>query len=555
MADASQPSSSTQLTSAGAKRSREATASQPITSVTPSSGDAAGASVATAVVPESVVIQFQTAEGTSTGPPVSIPSGTSTAQLQALVRELLRAEGQSPEDDAYAFYMKGAEFESTVGVAVQERAMSAEGVLPVMYTPVSMFRVAPVTRCTDSLPGHSGSILHIHFSPDGQSLASGGGDGSVRFWDALTKTPKWTGTAHTDHVLCTAFAPDGVKFASGDRSGTVHVWAAASGKQVCKPLKGHKGWVSCIAWEPLHANPAVERLATGGKDGLIRVWSVRTGRFLFSLAGHTDAVEALRWGGSNLIYSASRDRTVRVWSLEDGSRGKLIRQLKGHAHRINALALSTDAVLRTGCFTHTGKVPTSAAEAQVLAKSRYDAVAAGGERLVSASDDCTLFLWAPETSNKPVARLTGHQQLVPHIAFSPDGRLLASASFDKKIKLWDGLTGTFMLTLTGHVGSVYQVAWSPDSRYLASASKDSTVKVWKVCALGVRAGRAGRPPLGWRARLTHTCSWPLCFPSSRPTSLAKAKHCIHCLGMLMKCLRWTGAQMALLWPQEAAIGY
>ena len=71
-------------------------------------------------------------------------------------------------------------------------------------------------------------------------------------------------------------------------------------------------------------------------------------------------------------------------------------------------------------------------------------------------------------------------QLVNHIAFSPDGRYIASASFDKKVKLWCGKTGRFIASLNGHVASVYQVSWSADSNHLVSASKDSTLKVWSV---------------------------------------------------------------------------
>ena len=61
--------------------------------------------------------------------------------------------------------------------------------------------------------------------------------------------------------------------------------------------------------------------------------------------------------------------------------------------------------------------------------------------------------------------------------FSPDGRYIVSASFDKALKLWDGLKGTFVATFRGHVGPVYQVAWSSDSRLFVSGSKDSTLKV------------------------------------------------------------------------------
>lgn len=125
------------------------------------------------------------------------------------------------------------------------------------------------------------------------------------------------------------------------------------------------------------------------------------------------------------------------------------------------------------------------------AKTRYSkhlSQMGGQEVLVSCSDDFTLFLWHPENDKKSVIRMTGHQQPVNHISFSPDGRYIASASFDRKVKLWDGRTGKFITTYQGHVGSCYQVCWSADSRLLASASKDSTVKVWSS-----RVGHADGP--------------------------------------------------------------
>jgi ribosome assembly protein 4 len=76
--------------------------------------------------------------------------------------------------------------------------------------------------------------------------------------------------------------------------------------------------------------------------------------------------------------------------------------------------------------------------------------------------------------------LVGHQQTVNHVQFSPDGRYILSASFDKALKLWDGYTGEFLFSFKGHVAAVYQLAWSCDSRFLVSASKDSTMKVWDV---------------------------------------------------------------------------
>lgn len=147
-----------------------------------------------------------------------------------------------------------------------------------------------------------------------------------------------------------------------------------------------------------------------------------------------------------------------------------------------------------------------------MALERYQAlIGPEGERLVSGSDDFTLFLWKPQEDKTPMVRMTGHQQLVNHIAFSPDTRYIASASFDKKVKLWCGRTGVFLSTLTGHVGSVYQVSWSADSAFIASASKDSTVKVWNARdpkkALHTLSGHMDEVyALDWSPNGTQLCS-------------------------------------------------
>lgn len=72
--------------------------------------------------------------------------------------------------------------------------------------------------------------------------------------------------------------------------------------------------------------------------------------------------------------------------------------------------------------------------------------------------------------------MTGHQQLINDVKFSPDGRVIASASFDKSIKLWESTTGKYIASLRGHVQAVYSIAWSADSRLLVSGSADSTLK-------------------------------------------------------------------------------
>ena len=126
----------------------------------------------------------------------------------------------------------------------------------------------------------SARIVDFDFFP----AASGGGDCLVRFWDTTTNTPRATCKGHRHHVLCTAWAPDGARFASADKIGEIRVWDPRKGVETCKPLKGHKSWVTSLAFEPFHRNPNCERLASASKDKTVRIWNVRTGRFEFSLS-------------------------------------------------------------------------------------------------------------------------------------------------------------------------------------------------------------------------------------------------------------------------------
>lgn len=126
----------------------------------------------------------------------------------------------------------------------------------------------------------------------------------------------------------------------------------------------------------------------------------------------------------------------------------MCRNLEGHGHWVNTLALSSDYILRTGAYDPKDATLVrstnnhSSANLKEMALKRYNKLfETETEKLVSGSDDFTMFLWNPEVDKKNICRMTGHQQLINDVRFSPDARLIASASFDKSIKLWDGKTG------------------------------------------------------------------------------------------------------------------
>jgi ribosome assembly protein 4 len=401
---------------------------------------------------ESVFVNFVNAGGEELANEFSIKKDENRESLNTLINKVLGNEEKRP----YSFYVEGFEVTSTLKEALERTSYKSENVIKIQYNPEAIFEVKPLTRATSTLECHLGEILCIAFSPDGQTMASGSGDSTVRLWDITTETPMAKCEGHKGWVLCLAWSPDCNLLASGSMDNKICIWEP-NGKLRGK-LSGHSKWVTSIAWEPIHLRAPCVRLVSSSKDSTVRIWNILSLSVEVTISVHTDTVTKVLWGGTGLIYSGSHDRTVKVWN----DKGKLVRSLDGHAHWVNTLALSTEHILRTGSYDYTNQKFKNAEEMKVYAGKRYkEALLAGGpnnhEKLVSGSDDFTMIMWDPTHSKKAICRMTGHQQLINHAAFSPSGLILASASFDKSIKLWNGLNGKYIGSLRGHVGSVYQV--------------------------------------------------------------------------------------------------
>jgi WD domain, G-beta repeat/Anaphase-promoting complex subunit 4 WD40 domain len=255
-------------------------------------------------------------------------------------------------------------------------------------------------------------------------------------------------------------------------------------------LTGHQGLFAAIT--TIAISPHLPLVATGSEDMTIRLWNIESGASIGILTGHQKSVETIAFHPhqSGLLFSGDRSGQIKLWQIDPAEELVSIDSQQG---KINCLAISPDGKLiisggsdRTIKIWYFGLSDERSIDYLVTLKAHQLAVnriafnpIESTVKFASVSSDRRVILWGME-SKTPLSILKSHTQAVKTLAFSPDGKLLATAGDDGLIQLWDVDSRKLVQTISAHRWTISSLSFMVDGATIISTSWDGNIKFWNV---------------------------------------------------------------------------
>ncbi|MGH9837899.1 MAG: AAA-like domain-containing protein [Blastocatellia bacterium] len=318
-----------------------------------------------------------------------------------------------------------------------------------------------------------GEVRTVAFSPDGQTLAAGCDDYTVKMWRLSTRQETLTLKGHTQLINYVAFLPDSRTLATASDDNTVRLWDAATGRELAR-LEAHTDAVHSVVFSPLD-----RVLITGSEDGDVNLWDEPSRQWLAKFQAGIDPIRSMALSpDGNTLALGSRLGLVGVWDA--GQRQQLFRfTANSGIAAVHALAFSPNGkILAAGNEDGTVKLWTLAGR-QELATLRENgqavlslAFSPNGELLAAGNQDKTVTLWAMDRRQAHTV-FRGHRGVVRSLGFSPDGKWLATGGQDRSVKLWNVYEPKNPMVLLSGIGKIHSVALSPDGQLIVAGGSES----------------------------------------------------------------------------------